>query len=164
VKRHDVFVNGVQAVIEVVLFYHPACWWISKRIRVEREHCCDDIAVAACGDEVVYATAWPISNRTAAVPAGDVGGRRSLDGSCAPHPVDAGRWRARGPRRAATLLAAVTVVLVVGALTGRASSADGQALDADRGTLYSFRSRGPRRDVSSKRLRAPRAGCEGAGD
>ena len=42
---------------EVLLYYHPACWWISRRIRIEREHCCDDIAVALCGDGVTYASA-----------------------------------------------------------------------------------------------------------
>ncbi len=27
-----------------LLFYHPAVWWISGLIRVEREVCCDDLA------------------------------------------------------------------------------------------------------------------------
>src|SRR5439155_24365325 len=36
---------------------HPAVWWLSNRIRVEREHCCDDIAVAVCGDPIGYARA-----------------------------------------------------------------------------------------------------------
>jgi protocatechuate 3,4-dioxygenase beta subunit len=33
------------------------CWWISRRIRIEREHCCDDMAVGLCGDGVTYASA-----------------------------------------------------------------------------------------------------------
>ena len=57
VRRHDYLVNALQSVAEVLLYYHPACWWISRRIRVEREHCCDDIAVALCGDGVTYASA-----------------------------------------------------------------------------------------------------------
>ncbi len=57
VRRHDYLVNVLQSVAEALLYYHPACWWISRRIRVEREHCCDDIAVAMCGDGVTYATA-----------------------------------------------------------------------------------------------------------
>jgi hypothetical protein len=32
-------------------------WWISNQIRAEREHCCDDLAVAASGDVLVYARA-----------------------------------------------------------------------------------------------------------
>ena len=57
VRRHDYFVNLMQTVAETLLFYHPAVWWLSKRIRDEREHCCDDVAVAACGDAVSYVAA-----------------------------------------------------------------------------------------------------------
>jgi hypothetical protein len=57
VRRHDYLVNVLQGVAESLLFYHPAVWWISKEIRAEREHCCDDLAVAASGDVLVYARA-----------------------------------------------------------------------------------------------------------
>ena len=57
VRRHDFAVNALQTVADVLLFYHPACWWLSRRVRVEREHCCDDIAVAVCGDRLTYAAA-----------------------------------------------------------------------------------------------------------
>jgi beta-lactamase regulating signal transducer with metallopeptidase domain len=57
VTRHDYLVNLLQSVAEVLLFYHPAVWWVSGRIRVEREHCCDDVAVGLCGDAVLYARA-----------------------------------------------------------------------------------------------------------
>ena len=57
VRRHDYLINALQAVIETLLFYHPAVWWCSRQVRIEREHCCDDLAVAACGDRVGYATA-----------------------------------------------------------------------------------------------------------
>jgi beta-lactamase regulating signal transducer with metallopeptidase domain/peptidoglycan/xylan/chitin deacetylase (PgdA/CDA1 family) len=57
VRRYDYLVNLVQAVAETLLFYHPAVWWVSKQIRVEREHACDDLAVEACGDALVYARA-----------------------------------------------------------------------------------------------------------
>jgi uncharacterized protein (TIGR03435 family) len=57
VRRHDYLVNLMQTIAETLLFYHPAVWWLSGRIRDEREHCCDDIAVAVCGDPVGYATA-----------------------------------------------------------------------------------------------------------
>ena len=45
VRRHDAVVNACQTVAETLLFYHPAVWWLSSRIRAEREHCCDDIAL-----------------------------------------------------------------------------------------------------------------------
>jgi uncharacterized protein (TIGR03435 family) len=57
VRRHDYLVNMLQAAIETLLFYHPAVWWVSRRIREEREHCCDDVAVAICGDAMEYAGA-----------------------------------------------------------------------------------------------------------
>ena len=57
IRRHDYLVNLLQAVVETLLFYHPAVWWLSRRIRIEREHCCDDLAVSLCGDPVTYAAA-----------------------------------------------------------------------------------------------------------
>ena len=57
IRRHDYLVNMLQAVIETLLFYHPAVWWVSRQIRQEREQCCDDLAVAACGDAMGYARA-----------------------------------------------------------------------------------------------------------
>ncbi len=56
-RRHDYLVNLVQTLIETLLFYHPAVWWVSKRLRHERECCCDDIAAQVCGDVTVYARA-----------------------------------------------------------------------------------------------------------
>jgi bla regulator protein blaR1 len=57
VKRHDYLVNLVQSVTETLLFYHPAVWWVSGRVRVERENACDDLAVAVTGDARMYARA-----------------------------------------------------------------------------------------------------------
>ncbi len=55
VRRHDYLVNLFQLLMETVFFYHPAVWWVSHRMRVEREECCDDIAVHMTGDRVGYA-------------------------------------------------------------------------------------------------------------
>ena len=57
IRRHDYLVNLLQTVVETLLFYHPAVWWLSRRIRAERENCCDDLAVSLCGDPVTYARA-----------------------------------------------------------------------------------------------------------
>ncbi len=57
IRRLDGFVNLFQIGVETLLFYHPAVWWVSQRIRTEREHCCDDEAVAVSGDAVNYARA-----------------------------------------------------------------------------------------------------------
>jgi len=55
IRRHDYLVNLMQCVVEILLFYHPAIWWISRRVRSERELCCDDVAVAWCSDAQLYA-------------------------------------------------------------------------------------------------------------
>ena len=57
VARQDYLVNLWQALLETLFFYHPAVWWLSNRVRVERENCCDDLAVESCGDAVLYARA-----------------------------------------------------------------------------------------------------------
>jgi len=57
IRRWDHLVNLLQRIIEALLFFHPAIWLISRRIRIERENCCDDIAVAASGKRQTYAAA-----------------------------------------------------------------------------------------------------------
>ncbi|MEA2602102.1 MAG: hypothetical protein QOF89_3094 [Acidobacteriota bacterium] len=57
VRRHDYLINLLQAAVETLLFYHPAVWWVSTQVRRERENCCDDLAVAVCGDRLGYARA-----------------------------------------------------------------------------------------------------------
>lgn len=57
IRRNDYLVNMLQSLIEVVFFFHPALWWISEKIRTEREHCCDDIALSICKDKMSLAKA-----------------------------------------------------------------------------------------------------------
>jgi beta-lactamase regulating signal transducer with metallopeptidase domain len=57
IKRRDYIINICQALIEVLLFYHPAIWHINNIIREERENCCDDQTLAFCGDAITYARA-----------------------------------------------------------------------------------------------------------
>lgn len=57
VRRHDYLVNLGQIIVENFLFYHPVVWWLSARIRQERENCCDDIAAQVCGSKVMIARA-----------------------------------------------------------------------------------------------------------
>lgn len=69
-RRHDYLVNLGQRVIEALLFYHPAVWWVSGRIRAERENCCDDLAAQAVGDGRVVARALvALAERNAGIPA-----------------------------------------------------------------------------------------------
>jgi beta-lactamase regulating signal transducer with metallopeptidase domain len=63
IRRHDYLVNLFQSVVEILLFYHPAVWWVSNVMRRERELCCDDLAVAMSGDAVAYARALTVLER-----------------------------------------------------------------------------------------------------
>src|SRR5207302_1370950 len=65
-------VRIIQSVIETLLFYHPAVWWVSQQVRDEREHCCDDLAVAVCGDPHFYARALLGMERLRVTPPGFV--------------------------------------------------------------------------------------------
>jgi beta-lactamase regulating signal transducer with metallopeptidase domain len=100
IRRLDCFVNLFQIGAETLLFYHPAVWWVSQRIRTEREHCCDDEAVAVCGDAVNYARALTLMEEWRTAPSLVMAANRSplservvrllgLDGA-------AGRFRVAG--------------------------------------------------------------------
>ena len=54
IRRYDLLVNLGQRLVEALLFFHPVTWWISHRVRIEREKCCDDIA-AGDADQLTYA-------------------------------------------------------------------------------------------------------------
>lgn len=58
IARYDYLVNILQAIVEAIFYFNPAVWWISARIRTERENCCDDLAVVTCGgNSLAYAKA-----------------------------------------------------------------------------------------------------------
>jgi beta-lactamase regulating signal transducer with metallopeptidase domain len=69
IQRLDPFVNLFQISVEALLFYHPAVWWLNRRIRAEREHCCDDVAVSLCGNPVEYARALTLMEEWRSAPA-----------------------------------------------------------------------------------------------
>jgi len=50
IRRLDYLANLVQSVVEVLLFYHPVVWWLSRRLRIEREQIADDLAAEALGN------------------------------------------------------------------------------------------------------------------
>lgn len=57
IRRNDFLVNTLQTIIEVLFFYHPAIWWLSAKIREEREHCCDDLVLKIQNNPQLYAEA-----------------------------------------------------------------------------------------------------------
>ena len=137
IRRLDCFVNLFQIGVETLLFYHPAVWWVSQRIRTEREHCCDDEAVAVCGDAVKYARALTIMEEWRAAPALLMAANRSplsrrvvrllgLDGT-------AGRFRVAGLAVGIACLAGAMLAgnaflgVAHAALGGKASASQAQA-------------------------------------
>ncbi|HEX8685339.1 MAG TPA: penicillin-binding transpeptidase domain-containing protein, partial [Pyrinomonadaceae bacterium] len=112
VRRHDYLVNVLQTGVETLLFYHPAVWWVSRQVRAEREHVCDDMAVRVTGDAMTYARALTrIERLRTTAPrlamAADGGSLRSRVSRLVEGPPS--------PRRLSPLL--VGLFLIVGTLT-----------------------------------------------
>jgi hypothetical protein len=55
VQRHDDVANCVQAFVRVIAGWHPAIWWVDRRLRAEREAACDEAAVQVTGSSKAYA-------------------------------------------------------------------------------------------------------------
>jgi beta-lactamase regulating signal transducer with metallopeptidase domain len=170
VRRRDFAANGLQTVIEILFFFHPAVRWMSSTIREERELCCDDVAVRAAGSRAVYARA--LARLEASRPAGPVirfalganGGtllRRIERLAVDREPVRRGGVSARLAAVLA-LAASVTVVATLGSVllpqTVRAAAAA-----APVGDRYTVRARDPAGEfsVTFERGRPTRATVDG---
>ena len=55
IRRFDLVVNLLQRLVETVLFFHPAVWYVSRQLSFERENCCDDAVLQAGYENVYYA-------------------------------------------------------------------------------------------------------------
>jgi beta-lactamase regulating signal transducer with metallopeptidase domain len=132
IRRFDLWVNVFQRVVETLLFYHPAVWRLSRRVRLAREMCCDELAARATGDRAAYATALEQAARQRLAPARSflevalgvtqmtlLHRVRNVLGLAVRH--EQGRW---WPAAVLTLLAPAAIWLVCGAA---ATSADEKA-------------------------------------
>lgn len=68
VRRWDYLVNLLQSVAEALLFFHPVVWWLSARMRAEREQVADALAAQALQDPQQLATALHALSLHAAAP------------------------------------------------------------------------------------------------
>ncbi len=130
IRRHDVLVARLQAVCETLLFFHPATWWISRRVRRSREACCDQVVVNTDTTRTDYARALlglAEQVRTRTQPAAQLGAkdgrllhrvRRILNPT--PPPSPGRRWLAR----------AVALLLLLGGAAGLVHLASQQDLSA----------------------------------
>tara|TARA_R110002124_G_scaffold71986_4_gene192592 strand:+ start:2045 stop:5131 length:3087 start_codon:yes stop_codon:yes gene_type:complete len=57
IQRHDFLLNLMQCVIETLFFYHPGVYWLSRRIRLERELACDAAVVSFTNDRFTFSRA-----------------------------------------------------------------------------------------------------------
>jgi bla regulator protein BlaR1 len=57
IRRQDFLVNLFQSFAESIYFFNPAVIWVSRLIREEREHCCDDMAIAVMQNKKEFVNA-----------------------------------------------------------------------------------------------------------
>jgi beta-lactamase regulating signal transducer with metallopeptidase domain len=132
VKRLDAFVNLFQMVAETLLFYHPAVWWLSKRVRAERENCCDDVAISVCGNAVEYARALATMAEWQSAPALAMAANRSPLAERVARLLGIGKLSGglRSAGIAGSVLCLCASVLAGNALLGTAQTHDGLATAA----------------------------------
>jgi len=49
ILRFDAVGNSLQVLAQAIFWFHPFVWWANQKIRMEREKCCDEMAVAHLG-------------------------------------------------------------------------------------------------------------------
>ena len=54
-RRWDDWTNLAQKVVKALFFFHPAVWWIERRVSLEREMACDDVVIAETASPRAYA-------------------------------------------------------------------------------------------------------------
>lgn len=57
IRRRDYLVNLVQTLLEAIFFFNPFLRWLSAQLRIERENCCDEMALAVSGNKVALVNA-----------------------------------------------------------------------------------------------------------
>jgi beta-lactamase regulating signal transducer with metallopeptidase domain len=54
-RRWDDWTNLAQKLVKALFFFHPAVWWIEKKVSLEREMACDDAVLAETASPRAYA-------------------------------------------------------------------------------------------------------------
>ena len=133
VRRHDYLVNLLQTAVETLLFYHPAVWWLSHRIRCEREFCADDLAMRICDRREVYARSLvavaEIARRPASRAVAATGGSLFERVRRIVRPTDGGFAPRRASRSALVGVAATVCLGIVLAAAGNRSVSKETSVD-----------------------------------
>jgi Zn-dependent protease with chaperone function len=166
VARRDWLFNALQSLIEALLFYHPAVWWLSRRIRQEREHACDDLAVALCGDAIALAEALaaleglrphPPPRSTALRPSLELGAH----GGSLMNRIRRLLLPAQPPRQAFLPPRAGLALLLVAGFAAVLPAARGHSIQASGGTPPAGAQAPPPADAKAPAPAAPKAVGEG---
>jgi beta-lactamase regulating signal transducer with metallopeptidase domain len=119
VERRDDWIHLIERALHVAFFFNPIVYAIGRRLEVEREIACDDLAVARCGNRLAYASclsslAVVLSTARRAPTPALFSGRRQLIVRVE-RLLDAGHDGSTrtGPRAAVALAAIVAVAFVV---------------------------------------------------
>jgi beta-lactamase regulating signal transducer with metallopeptidase domain len=54
-RRWDDWTNLAQKIVRTIFFFHPAVWWIERKLSLEREMACDEVVVAETANAQAYA-------------------------------------------------------------------------------------------------------------
>lgn len=57
IRRNDYLHNLLLGSIEILFFYHPGVWWLSHKLKQERENCCDELVCQSGVSPLIYADA-----------------------------------------------------------------------------------------------------------
>jgi beta-lactamase regulating signal transducer with metallopeptidase domain len=138
IRRHDYLVNLLQNAIEAVLFYHPVVWWLSHRIRVEREQIADQLATeVACAPRRLALALSELSDLQRAVPGLAVHMAQAANGNQLMSRIQRLLHPTRHVRVGARLLFPLLGVVAAGIATYTwAQVGDGQPSTTTHGTLY----------------------------
>jgi beta-lactamase regulating signal transducer with metallopeptidase domain len=119
VARFDCLTHSIALGACAMYWFHPAIWWVAKRVRIEREFACDDRVIAAGAEPKEYAShlleiAYSLGGRRAPALAVCMARPRQLEGRMLAA-LDAARNR-RAPSRRAQLGGSLAVMVVLAAL------------------------------------------------
>lgn len=138
VKRHDFVVNAVQHIVETLFFYHPSVWWLSRKIREQRELCCDQAVVDSHLDPLDYASALVALEQQRGLVRPLAANELSLAvarGELSARVAHVLSRRGAAPEPRSSLPAAITALVVVGAVLFGACLSGAPEGDADEATM-----------------------------
>ncbi len=143
VARHDCLTQTLAAAACAIYWFHPAAWWVARRLRIERELACDDRVIAAGTEAREYAghlleIAYWFGNHRAPALAVGMARRHQIEGRLLAA-LDAARNRSvPAPRaRLATALLAAMLLYPLATFTPATAAAqrDADSVAAPAGTF-----------------------------